>query len=89
MSQSYPYSWKQCATCSYWGGTRSTDRFGEHVSVDSSMTKGKCMNRSCQWSNQDKPAGFACNSFEKWPVLKQIIITGVLDFRGESMKVFR
>lgn len=70
MSQQYPYSWKQCATCAYWTGARETDRFGQRVYVDSPMQKGKCMCRGSGWTNMEKQANSSCTSFEKWSVLK-------------------
>ncbi len=70
MSQQYPASWKQCATCSYWTGSRETNCFGEWVKVDSPMSKGKCMCRGNGWTNQEKQANSSCLSFSKWTVLK-------------------
>lgn len=70
MSQQYPSFWKQCATCVFWMGQRETNRFGEYVKVESSMTKGKCMCRGNGWTNQEKQANFSCRTFQKWPVLK-------------------
>ena len=70
MAQSYPSSWKYCATCAYWGGARESDYFGKNVKVESSMAKGKCLCRASGWRNQDKQASSSCNRYEKWPVLK-------------------
>ena len=70
MAQSYPASWKQCATCAYWMGNRETNRFGEWVKVESSMVKGKCMCRGNGWTNHDKQAGSSCSAYQKWAVLK-------------------
>lgn len=70
MSQQYPASWKQCATCAYWTGSRETNTFGEWAKVDSPMSKGKCMCQGSGWKNQDKQANASCPSFQKWAVLK-------------------
>ena len=70
MSQQYPASWKQCATCAYWTGNRETNIFGEWAKVDSPMAKGKCMCQKSGWRNQDKQANSSCASFQKWAVLK-------------------
>jgi hypothetical protein len=70
MSQQYPASWKQCATCAFWTGARETNYFGERVTVESPMAKGKCMCRGSGWFNQERQANFSCQRFEKWPCLK-------------------
>ena len=70
MSQQYPASWKHCATCAFWTGSRETNVFGEYSKVDSPMAKGKCMCRGNGWTNQERQAGFSCQSFQKWAVLK-------------------
>ena len=71
MSQQYPHDWKQCATCAYWGGSRTTDAFGQRVYVDSSMAKGKCLCRGNGWTNTDRQASAVCNQYMKWPPLKK------------------
>lgn len=70
MSQQYPYSWKQCATCAYWTGTRETNVFGEYAVVESPMAKGICKCRVSGWFNQQKQANASCLKFEKWVALK-------------------
>ena len=70
MSHSYPYSWKLCATCGYWTGTRETNYFGEWVQVESPTTKGKCLCRTSGWRSSPCRADFHCASFEKWVALK-------------------
>lgn len=70
MSQQYPSSWKNCATCAYWVGTRETDYFGNYAKVESYSTKGKCMCHKGPWRNIEKTANMSCNAFEKWAVLK-------------------
>ncbi len=71
MAESYPGSWKNCATCVFWVGPRDVDDFGSRSYVDSYGTRGKCMCRSGGWRRQMTEAGrSACEAFEKWPVLQ-------------------
>lgn len=70
MSQQYPSSWKQCATCAYWTGKRETDTFGQRVYVDSAMTKGKCLCQKSGWAHCEKQANASCTHFDKWSPLK-------------------
>ena len=70
MSQQVPGSWKQCATCAYWTGSRTCDYFGTHVIVNNTMDNGKCMIPSGGWKNADRQATHSCNDYKKWPVLK-------------------
>ena len=69
MSQQYSSSFKNCATCEYWTGSRETDNFGQRVEVDSSMSKGRCMCRNSGWSGE-RQANASCNHYEKWAPLK-------------------
>lgn len=71
MSQKYPGSWDNCATCAYWLGERDVDSFAQWVTVDSSMERGKCMCRRSGWMRMEKCASMSCQQYEKWPVLKQ------------------
>ena len=72
--QQIPSDWKQCSTCAYWTGSRTTDTFGRIVYVESSTTTyGQCAHPSysCGWKGQRRQAcGPACNCYQKWPVLK-------------------
>lgn len=70
MSQQYPSSWKQCATCAYWTGSRETDTFGQKVYVSSAVAKGKCRCRGSGWNNYEKQANASCNHYEKWAPLE-------------------
>ena len=70
MSQQYPGTWKQCATCAYWLGERQTDYFAQRVTVASSTAKGKCGNLNGPWKRVDKQASSNCNCWQKWPILK-------------------
>ena len=69
MSQTYPSSWKHCATCVYWTGRRDIDIFGQRITVDSTQTKGRCMCRSSGWYRVETAASLTCNGFLKWPAL--------------------
>jgi hypothetical protein len=71
MSQSYPSSWEQCATCDYWGGQRTTDTFGQNVSVNSAMDRGVCMCPTGNgWKGSQKPANASCQHHQKWGALR-------------------
>ena len=71
MSQQYPSSWKQCATCAFWCGARETDSWGSRVTVASCSVVGKCAIPSGGWKGQNRQAsGNACRDYQKWPVLK-------------------
>ena len=71
MSTQIPYDWKYCATCAYWGGTRTADRFIKRVTVTDTTAKGKCLCMKCGWRNTDRQASATCSDYEKWQVLKQ------------------
>ncbi len=60
MAQNYPKSLKNCAACDYWGGSRQVDTFGQHVTVDSSNSRGKCLLQSGAWKGQDVRAASSC-----------------------------
>lgn len=66
----YPSSWKHCATCAYWTGSRQTDYFCNRVDVSDTFSKGKCMCRGNIWFNTDKIANASCSDYKKWDVLK-------------------
>ena len=71
MSEQYPNSWKNCATCAYWVGPRDVDDFGSRVYVSSYNMTGKCMCRFGGWHRQQRQAGMAaCNDYRKWPVIE-------------------
>ena len=70
MSQQYPSSWKQCATCAFWTGQRECDYFGQRVTVSSPMDKGKCAIPRGGWKGNDRQANSCCSDWQKWPVLK-------------------
>ena len=70
MAEQYPYTWKKCATCAFWCGTRSCDSFGRNVTVGGPMEKGKCAIPSGPWKNTQQQANSSCSSWKKWAVLK-------------------
>lgn len=69
MSQRYPSSWKNCATCVYWVADRDVDTVGSYAIVDSTRQKGKCMCRHSGWRRMEREAQYGCPDYEKWPVL--------------------
>jgi len=70
MSQQYSKSFKNCAVCNFWGGSRQVDAFGQRVKVDSSGTKGKCLLQGGSWKGRDKQANATCNKWQAWGPLK-------------------
>ena len=70
MSSQYPGSWKQCATCAFWTGSRECDHFGQRVTVNSPTDKGKCAIPQGGWKGSQKQANSQCRDWQKWPVLK-------------------
>ncbi len=73
--QQYPSYLKQCATCEYWAGAREpADRWGNRISVESPMSRGRCMHRHSGWFNspEGKQAIFKCPYWEKWSVLDKM-----------------
>lgn len=71
MSQKYPASWNNCATCSYWLGERNVDSFVQNVEVSSSSERGKCLCKRSGWFRTEKQASMSCQSYDKWQPLKQ------------------
>lgn len=71
MSQQYPAgSYKNCATCAFWTGSRDTNTFGEYASVSSPMAKGSCASPKSGSKGSEKQANGSCPAWQKWPVLK-------------------
>lgn len=71
MSHKYPASWKNCSTCSFWGGVRTTDYFAQWVEIEKYNADGKCMCRRSGWYNRDRGANMSCQSYDKWAPLKK------------------
>lgn len=71
MAQDYPKTFKNCATCNYWGGSRQADSFGNKVTVSSSSSKGKCFCQGSPWKGSDKQAKETCSKREHWGALKK------------------
>lgn len=70
MVISYPKNFKNCAVCNYWGGSRTVDTFGERVSVESAMAKGKCLCQGGPWKGMDKPVDATCPKWQASAALK-------------------
>ena len=67
----YSSFFKNCATCAYWTGCRTTDNFGIFVQVENPNLKGKCMAPfGTGWRLQERMASMSCNGFKKWEVLR-------------------
>ena len=65
-----PSTWKQCGTCTFWAGSRTTNFHCERSEVKSMTDKGFCMCRTSGWYRKEKQASQSCSSFKKWEVLK-------------------
>ncbi len=70
MSQQYPGTWKQCATCAFWIGPRDCDYFGQYAIVSSGTVEGRCGILSGGWKGQKRQACAQCSDWQKWPVLR-------------------
>ena len=68
MAQSYPASWKNCATCGYWMGPRETNYFLQTVKLDG---PGKCMCRKSGFMDRERTPSATCSYYIKWVVLMQ------------------
>lgn len=74
MATQYPSSFKNCATCEYWGGERtfSDPLFCKNVEVSSPMEKGRCYCKNSGWfSSPGKQANFSCLSYERWSAINK------------------
>ena len=71
MSTTYENNYKRCATCNFWCGSRTPDRYGNRVSVDNASSTGRCGAQSGGYSRRDTRADMlACSGYQKWAVLK-------------------
>lgn len=73
MSQQYTYIHKICATCEFWGGTRTFfDRNQQRIIVESATVKARCFNRDSGWftDKSGRQACFHCNHYQRWALLR-------------------
>ncbi len=63
MAITYPKSFKNCAVCNYWGGSRQAHSSGQFVIVDSSTLNGKCLLPNGPWKGMNRQAIMNC---DKW-----------------------
>jgi hypothetical protein len=68
MAQSYPASWKNCATCGYYVGPRDTNYFTNTVKIEGEC---KCMCRNSGYMDRERPPSSSCSHYVKWIVLQQ------------------
>ena len=61
--------YKQCATCSYWGGDRKTSP-GKEMAIVSSNEKGKCTHNSGPLKNMNMIWSSTCSKWDAWNQLK-------------------
>ena len=71
MVRRYANFFKNCATCVYWMGVRSTDYAGLFVEVPDENAKGRCMAPIGKgWRGQDRRLDGYCTCYKKWDVLR-------------------
>jgi len=61
-----PPSFRACATCALWGGTRTSDPLRTNAIYESDQT-GRCMGGSFNMGEMNPLA--SCGSWEVWAVL--------------------
>lgn len=67
MSESQlPPSFKNCATCAFWGGARTANASRNYVIFESNQ-KGECLGGGFNRAMMDPRS--SCGQWEKWPVL--------------------
>ena len=64
----YPSTFKNCATCTHWGGERKMYGMGKNVEVTSE--KGKCLIPKGGWKGSMKTCASTCKDYMKWQQLK-------------------
>jgi hypothetical protein len=62
-----PSAFKVCATCTYWGGPRSTDSLRAY-SVFDDKQKGECLGGG--FNRLQMSANATCGRWQKWSVLR-------------------
>jgi len=65
--QNYSPTFKTCATCEFWGGSRQPDNFRSGAVVTDHMVQGKCYGK---WNGSEKSSNSGCEGWKKWGVLK-------------------
>lgn len=70
MAIGYSKNIKNCATCTYWMGQRSSEQSGQRVVVLSNMEKGKCGIPKGASRGLQKSASTSCRDWMKWSLLK-------------------
>ena len=67
MENRLPSSFKVCATCALWAGSRSTDVFGSYSVFEQKQT-GKCCGGGFNQAQMNPMA--SCSKWQKWQALK-------------------
>ncbi len=67
MENRLPSSFKLCATCGLWAGSRSTDVFCSYSIFEQNQT-GKCCGGGFNQAQMNPMA--CCSKWQKWQVLK-------------------
>ena len=68
----YPKSFKNCATCSYWGGDRKSESLGSYAIIASDKIMGKCLytGSGASWRGSEKQPTASCNKWQAWAALR-------------------
>jgi hypothetical protein len=64
---STPATWKQCATCEFWAGSRRPSHWRDRSEYESG-SKGECAGGG--WDRSQMTAENSCGSWKKWGILK-------------------
>lgn len=70
MASTVNSSNKICASCTFWGGSRKTDTYGQSITFDSDSTRGRCYSKNGGYRNTDMPARGVCDKWKKWEALR-------------------
>ena len=67
MSQTFPPTWQNCATCERWGGPRKLTAFRDQAEVEDTSATGECMGGG--FDHMQVSAVQSCTQWKKWGVL--------------------
>jgi hypothetical protein len=72
----YTNAWKNCATCSFWKGTRKLDEGRNSVTVDNNA-QGEC---DGFWKGSRKNSNHKCSEWRKW--------AGMREWSGRAREIY-
>jgi hypothetical protein len=70
MGPGYSKYFKNCAVCDYWEGIRQVDTSSQYVTVESALSKGKCVLQGGTYNGQYRQAISSCDQWKVWTALK-------------------